>query len=33
MYFDSCTTLNELKAIYKAPALKSHPERGGDAED
>lgn len=30
MYFDDCATLNELKAIYKALALKNHPDLGGD---
>lgn len=29
-YFDTCTTLNELKSLYKKLALTHHPDMGGD---
>lgn len=29
-WFASCTTINEVKALYKKLALENHPDRGGD---
>src|SRR4051812_48001484 len=31
-YFSSCTTLNEVKSLYKKLALENHPDRGGNEE-
>lgn len=33
MYFENCANLDELKAAYKAAALKHHPDMGGDVEE
>lgn len=32
MYFQKCTTLDELKAEYRRLAMEHHPDRGGDTE-
>ena len=32
MFFDSCKTLNELKAQYRKLAMENHPDMGGDVE-
>ncbi len=29
-YFTDCTTIDEVKALYKKLALQHHPDRGGD---
>ena len=31
-YFESCKTLDELKAEYRRLAMANHPDRGGDVE-
>lgn len=30
MYFENCSTLEQLKAEYKRLAMMYHPDRGGD---
>ena len=31
-YFSSCTTVEEIKALYRRLAMQHHPDRGGDVE-